>query len=382
MNFMNLKSFLIGLVFGMFLFASSSLVWSQGRYDILRLYAQVFNLVEENYIEEKDILKLVQYSIRGLLGSLDSYSGYLPAKEFKRFKKESRGDFVGLGLELSLKNRSLNVVSVMEDTPAWNVGLLPKDKIISINGKKIYALDFTEATKSFKGRIGKTVSLKVKRLGVEKPMLFKLKRKKINIKPAKIILNKDKILVVRVTGFTVDSAKVFQELLTNKDFETLVLDLRNNPGGLLDEAVNIVDLFVEKGIIVKTTSRNKPDELSFAHKNKTPFKDKNVFVLIDHSSASASEVVASALRDLKNSKLMGLKTYGKGSVQSVIPLPNNQGGIKLTVSRYFTQSGKMIDKKGVVPDYKWESKGRSSLPRKNIENDALLQWALQVVKKN
>ena len=376
---MNIKSFTVGFIFGGLLF-TSSLVWSQSRYDILRLYAQVFNLVEENYIEKVDVPELVQYSIRGLLGSLDSYSGYLPAKEFKKFKKESKGDFVGLGLELSLKNRSLNVVSVMEDAPAWDAGILPKDQIVAINDTKIYALDFTEATKSLKGRVGKTVKLKIKRLGVEKPIVFKLKRKKINIKPAKVILNDDGVLVVRVTGFTVGSAKVFQEILEKEEFKTLILDLRNNPGGLLDEAVDIVDLFVEKGVIVKTVSRNKPDELSFAHKAKTPFKDKNVFVLVDNSSASASEVVASALRDLKKTKLIGLKTYGKGSVQSVIPLPSNQGGVKLTISRYFTQSGKMIDKKGVSPDYNWEVKGRSSLPRKDIEKDELLQFALKTIK--
>jgi len=377
---MNIKSFLTGFILGAVLF-TSTLVWSQSRYDVLRLYAQVFNLVEENYIEKIDVPKLVQYSIRGLLGSLDSYSGYLPAKEFKKFRKESKGDFIGLGLELSLKNRSLNVVSVMEDAPAWTAGVLPKDKIISINGKKIYALDFTDATKSLRGKVGKTVTLKVKRLGVDKPIVFKLKRKKINIKPAKVVFKKDKLLVVRVTGFTVGSAKAFSNLLSEQDFETLVLDLRNNPGGLLDEAVDIVDLFVEKGVIVKTVSRNKPDELSFAHKSKTLFLNKKVFVLVDNSSASASEVVASALRDLKSSKLIGLKTYGKGSVQSVIPLPNDQGGVKLTISRYFTESGKMIDKKGVSPDYKWESKGRSSLPRKDVEGDELLHWALEIAEK-
>ena len=377
---MSVKSFIVGFIFGGFSLASS-MVLSQSRYDILRLYAQVFNLVEENYIEKTDVLKLVQYSIRGLLGSLDSYSGYLPTKEFKKFKKESKGDFVGLGLELSLKNRSLDVVSVMEDAPAWNAGLLPKDQIITIDNKKIYALDFTEATKNLKGRVGKTVTLKVKRLGVDKPIVFKLKRKKINIKPAKVVLNKEGVLVVRVVGFTIGSAKVFESILKQQEFETLILDLRNNPGGLLDEAVDIVDLFVEEGVIVKTISRNKPDELSFAHKAKTPFKNKKVFVLVDHSSASASEVVASALRDLKKAKLIGIKTYGKGSVQSVIPLPSDQGGVKLTISRYFTQSGKMIDKKGVVPDYKWEGQGRSSLPRKNTDKDELLQFALGFAKK-
>jgi len=377
---MNLKSFVLGFVLGGF-FLASSIGFSQSRYDTLRLYAQVFNLVEENYIEKIDVQKLVKFSIRGLLGSLDSYSGYLPSRDFKKFKKESEGGFTGLGLELSLKNRSLNVVSVMEDAPAWSVGVLPKDQIIEINDKKIYALDFTEATKGLKGRVGKKIKLKVKRLGQEKPIVFKLKRKRLNLKPAKIILQKDDLLVVRVTGFTVGSAKAVKEILLTKKFNRLIIDLRNNPGGLLDEAVELVDLFVEKGVIVKTVSRNKEDEVSFAHKSKTPFSDKKVFVLADHSSASASEVVASALRDLKKSKIIGLKTYGKGSVQSVIPLPNEQGGVKLTIARYFTQSGKMIDKKGVEPDYKWDIKGRSTLPRKDIENDELLQWALNIAKK-
>lgn len=378
---MSIKSFIAGFILGALCF-TSSFVLAGSRYDILRLYAQVFNLVEENYIEKVDVQKLVKFSIRGLLGSLDSYSGYLPAREFKKFRKESNGGFTGLGLELSLKNRSLNVVSVMEDAPAWNAGVLPKDQIVEINGKKIYALDFTDATKGLKGRVGKKVKLKIKRLGVEKPITFNLKRKRLKLQPAKVVQNKDGVLVVRIIGFTVGSAEVFKNLLESQNFKTLILDLRNNPGGLLDEAVEIVDLFAEKGTIVKTVSRNKEDELSFAHKSNTPFKNKKVFVLVDNSSASASEVVASALRDLKKVKLLGLKTYGKGSVQSVIPLPNEQGGVKLTIARYFTQSGEMIDKKGVEPDVKWNSKGRSSLPRKDLEKDELLQWALQVVKKN
>lgn len=163
---MRVKSFFLGFIVGAFFFASV-FSFAQSRYDILRLYAQVFNLVEENYIEKVDVQKLVKFSIRGLLGSLDSYSGYLPSREFKKFKKESKGGFTGLGLELSLKNRSLNVVSVMEDAPAWNAGILPKDQIVEINDKKIYALDFTEATKGLKGKVGKKVKLKVKRLGVD-----------------------------------------------------------------------------------------------------------------------------------------------------------------------------------------------------------------------
>ena len=378
---MNFKSFFSGVILGGVVF-SSALVFANSRYDFLRLYAQIFNLVEENYVEKVEIKELVANSIRGLLGRLDSYSGYLPEKEYKKFKKESRGDFTGLGLELSLKNKSLNVVSVMEDAPAWNAGVLPKDQIIEINGNKIYALDFIEATKYFKGRVGQRLKLKIRRPGQDKPIEIKLKRKKLNLKPVKFVLKRKDLLVVRITGFTTGSYQEFKTLLDKENFKTLLIDLRNNPGGLLNEAVDMVDLFAEKGVIVKTVSRNKVDEVSFAHQKQTPYKDKKIFLLIDSSSASASEVLASALRDLKKVKLIGQKSYGKGSVQSVVSLPDKQGGVKLTVARYFTQSEKMIDKKGLKPDFKWASKGLSSYPRKDIENDTLLNWALEIVAKN
>lgn len=374
-----MKNFLTGFIFGAIAF-SAVLGFSQGRYDFLRVYAQVFNLVEEHYIEKLNSEKLVQYSIRGLLGSLDSYSGYLPKKDYKEFKNESNGGFSGIGVELSLKNRSLQVISVVEDAPAWKAGVLPQDKIVEINGKKIYALDFTEATKELKGKNGKKIQLKIKRPGLDELINFNLRRKKITINPVRIVLNNQGILVVRLTGFTTGTAKSFKKLVEKEKFETLLLDMRNNPGGLLSEAVDLVDFFAEAGVIVKTVSRAKNDEVSFAQKENTIFKDKKVYILVDGASASASEIVASSMRDLKGAKIFGKKTYGKGSVQSVVPLPEDQGGVKLTIARYYTQSEKMIDKKGVLPDVEWPEKGVSTLPVKDTAKDKLLQWSLKQIK--
>lgn len=374
-----MKNFLCGFIFGALAFSAVA-GFSQNRYDFLRVYAQVFNLVEEHYIEKLSPEKLAQYSIRGLLGSLDSYSGYLPKKDYTEFKNESNGGFSGIGVELSLKNRSLQVISVVEDAPAWKAGVMPQDRIVAINGQKIYALDFTEATKELKGKNGKKIRLKIKRPGVDKLLTFNLKRKKITINPVRVVLNKDNILVVRLTGFTTGTASEFKKLVEKEEFETLLLDMRNNPGGLLSEAVDLVDFFAEEGVIVKTVSRSSSDEVSFAQKANTVFKDKKVFVLVDGASASASEIVASSLRDLKKVKILGKKTYGKGSVQSVVPLPEDQGGVKLTIARYYTQSGKMIDKKGVEPDVVWPVKGVSTLPVKDTAKDKILQWSLKQVK--
>ncbi len=368
-------AFILGVVMSYLVFGLS-LGHSEGRYDKLRIYTQVFNLVEEHYVEKLNIEELVTLSIRGILGKLDPYSGYLTKKRFKQFKNATDGGFSGIGFELAFKKRNLVVVSVVEDSPAWNAGILPKDQIIKINDTKLNALDFIEASQLFPKKNNKKVSLTIMRRGKDKPLKIIVKRQKLKINPIRKVFNEKGLLVVRITSFSTNTKKEIQSLLEREKFDKLLIDLRNNPGGLLSEAIEVVDLFVEEGIIVITKSRNPKDEVNLARKKSTLYPNTPLYVLVDDSSASASEIVASSLKDLKRAKLFGKKTYGKGSVQSVLPLPGGQGGIKLTVARYFTTLGKMIDKKGVQPDYVYPNKQEDIYPVKNFKKDKGLQWAI------
>jgi len=370
--------FLMGIFLGGVLFSTVP-SFSKGRYDKLRVYTQVFNLVEEHYVENLQIEKLVNASIRGLLGTLDPYSGYLTKKKYRKFKNETDGGFNGVGFELALKKRSLLVVSIVEDSPAWNAGILPGDRIVKINGKILKALDFAQATEAFSKSGNKKIELTVMRAGEDEPLTFKVRKKKMKIRPVRKVTNESGVLVVRITSFSNRTAQVLKEILTTEDFTKLVLDLRNNPGGLLNEAIDVVDFFVKKGKIVITKSRSANDEINFANEEGTLLPKVPLFILVDGASASASEIVASSLKDLGRAKILGLKTYGKGSVQSVIPLPKGQGGVKLTIARYFTASEKMIDKKGVKPDYKYP-KNESISPAKDLLKDKGLIWALKKIK--
>lgn len=373
-----ITSFAVGVLVGGFLFSSLP-SFSKGRYDKLRVYTQVFNLVEEHFVEKLQVEKLVTSSIRGLLGTLDPYSGYLTKKRYKKFKRETDGDFNGVGFELALKKRSLLVVSIVEDSPAWTAGILPGDRIVKINGLVLKALDFAQATEAFSRAGNKKIELTVVRAGEDDPLTFKVRKKKMKISPVRKVLNEEGLLVVRISSFSNNTADVLKEILEKETFKSLVLDLRNNPGGLLNEAIGVVDFFVRKGKIVITRSRSPNDEINFANDEGTLFPKTPLYILVDGASASASEIVASSLKDLGRAKILGRKTYGKGSVQSVIPLPEGQGGVKLTIARYFTASEKMIDKKGVEPDYKYP-KDENIFPAKDIAKDKGLNWALKKIR--
>ncbi len=370
----------LGIFFG-FIFSSATIVYSKDRYEKLKIYSQVFNLVEDHYVDKLDVDKLIIGSIRGLLGSLDPYSGYLSRKSYKRFKDETSGEFSGLGIELKLVRGILVIYGVVEDSPAWIAGIEAQDKIISINGDLIKGLDFTDATKHLKGRIGKKVSLTIKRDGEEKLLTFKLKRQKLKIRSVRKIANENKTLIIRISGFLDSTEKELMTALSGENFNNLLLDLRHNPGGLLQQAISVVDMFVEKGLIVKTVSRNTSPEEVLAQKQNTLFPEKKLYILVDNSSASASEIVASALKDLGRAQILGQKTYGKGSVQSVIPLPNKRGGVKMTIARYFTASDKMIDKKGVKPNKIFPKYIKTTRPVKNYKEDMALMWAFEEIDK-
>jgi carboxyl-terminal processing protease len=346
--------FIAGLIVGLML--SPALSMSSQRYDFLRLYAKVFNLVESSYVEKVDEKKMVINSVRGLLGGLDPYSAYLEKEDFKDFQSETLGRFGGLGIEVIMEGGFLQIISPIEDSPAEKAGIKPGDKIISIDGEVIRGLDIVEASKKLRGKIGTSITLTIKREGTPKLLNLKIKRERITIKSIKTkSIEKDSgIYYVRITSFLEQTTRDFKKFMTKvskKEKVTgLILDLRGNPGGLLKQAVEMADLFIDSGDIVSTIGRNK-EQKNVLHAAKEGTLDNNIklVVLIDEGSASASEILAGALKDHARAKIMGQKSYGKGSVQSVIPLENGDG-VKLTIAKYYSPKGLVIDKKGVAPD--------------------------------
>lgn len=332
------------------------LSYSSQRYDALRLFSRVFNLIEGNYVDPVDEQKLIVGSVRGLLGGLDPYSAYLAKEDFKDFQSETLGRFGGLGIEVSMEDGFLKIISPIEDSPAEKAGIKAGDRIITIDGEIIKGLDIVEASKKLRGKIGTTINLSVKRDGKSQLLNFKIKRAKITIRSVKgKVLDKEKgIHYIRVTSFLERTGKDFakyieKKLKDNKD-SSFIIDLRGNPGGLLKQAVDMVDLFVSNGDIVSTIGRNKEQKnVLHATKQTTLREDLNLVILIDGNSASASEIFAAAMKDHGKATLMGTKTYGKGSVQSVIPLESGDG-VKLTIARYYSPKGKTIDKIGVEPN--------------------------------
>ncbi len=364
--------FSIGLLAGLAL--SPALSFSSERYDFLRLYAKVFNLVESSYVENVDEKKMVINSVRGLLGGLDPYSAYLEKEDFKDFQSETLGRFGGLGIEVIMEGGFLQIISPIEDSPAEKAGIKAGDRIISIDGEIIRGLDIVEASKKLRGKIGSSITLMIKREGTSKLLNLKIKRDKITIKSikTKTIDKEAGIHYVRITSFleqtTSDFKKYLAKLSKTEKVHGLILDLRGNPGGLLKQAVEMADLFIESGDIVSTIGRDK-EQKNVLHAAKEGTLDSKIklAVLIDEGSASASEILAGALKDHGRAKILGQKSYGKGSVQSVIPLENGDG-VKLTIAKYYSPKGLIIDKKGVLPDVQLKT-DKKEYKLSEIEND-------------
>lgn len=372
--------FAVGLVSGLMI--SPAISFSTQRYDFLRLYAKVFNLVESSYVEKVDEKKMVINSVRGLLGGLDPYSAYLEKEDFKDFQSETLGRFGGLGIEVIMEGGFLEIISPIEDSPAEKAGIKPGDKIISIDGEVIRGLDIVEASKKLRGKIGTTINLQIKREGTVKLLNLKIKRDKITIKSIKSkTIDKEKgIHYIRITSFLEQTTKDFKKHIAkiskNEKINGLILDLRGNPGGLLKQAVEMADLFIESGDIVSTIGRDK-DQKNVLHAAKEGTMDSKIklAILLDEGSASASEILAGALKDHNRAKILGQKSYGKGSVQSVIPLENGDG-VKLTIAKYYSPKGLVIDKKGIAPDIELKVE-KKEYKLKDIESDP---WIVEAKK--
>ena len=328
--------------------------FAKDRYTDLQLFTKVLNLVQQYYVEEVDTKKLVYGAIKGMLRELDPHTNFLPPDVYKEFESETNGEFGGLGVEITIQEGVLTVISPIEDTPAYVAGVKAGDKIVSINGESTKGFSLVEAAQSMRGAKGSKVILGIFREGFEKPQDITVVRGTVKIKSVKYTDLDEGYGYVRVTSFIENSARDFKKVIEGhikkyKSVRGLVLDLRRNPGGLLDQAVEFSDLFLEKGVIVSTMDRNKKEKQTLYARSEQTLENFPLVVLIDEYSASASEILAAALQDNKRALVMGQRSFGKGSVQNVVRLGDGSG-LKLTVARYYTPSGRSIQAEGVSPD--------------------------------
>lgn len=349
-----IRNAIIGLgVFGAFVYAVA-----QERYSELQNFSKVLNLIQQYYVEEVDTKKLIQGAIKGMLKELDPHTSFMQAEVFKEFETETSGEFGGLGIEMSIQNSILTIISPIEDTPAWIAGVKPGDKVIAIDGKSTKGLSLIDASQLIRGKNGTKVILKVVRDSAPNPIDIPIIRGQVKIKSVKYTDFDDGYGYVRVTSFIENTSKDLEKVLEkhlekHKKIEGLIIDLRRNPGGLLDQAIKMSDMFLPDGVIVSTIGRNKKEkEVSVATK-KGKYKDFPLVILVNEYSASASEIVSGALQDNKRALIVGERTFGKGSVQSIVKLPDGSG-LKLTVARYYTPKGISIQAEGIKPDIEIE----------------------------
>ncbi len=329
---------------------------STGTYKSLEQFIDVLNLIKENYVDEVDTNTLVTNAIRGMVSGLDSHSAFYTPDEYKEFQVETTGSFGGLGIELGIIDNYPGIISPIEDTPAWRLGLKSGDKIVTIEGKPTNGMTLMDAVKKLRGKPGTKVTISIMREGLTKPRDYTITREIINIKSVKYEVLDNNIAYVRIVQFQERTSEDLRAALdaivkkTNGNIRGIILDLRNDPGGLLNKSVEVADDFIDEGIIVYTKGRVAGSDITFtAKKEGTLPSDIPMVVLVNGGSASASEIVSGALKDLKRAILIGEKTYGKGSVQTIIPLPDGSG-LKLTTAKYYTPSGVSIDGKGIIPD--------------------------------
>lgn len=356
----------IGMVFGAYVVRTG---WANkpqaSQYEKIGIFLKVLNHVENNYVEEVNLKSLTYGAINGMLATLDPHTNFLPPDVFKEIKVDTSGQFGGLGIEITVKEGILTVISPIEGTPADKAGLKAGDKIVKIEDDFTDKMTLIEAVSKMRGKKGTPVTIQILREGLKEPKTYTIVRAIIKIQPLKSALLDQDYGLARVINFQEGTARDLKKALDQLDDEAkkkqsklkqsevglkgLILDLRNNPGGLLEQAVEVADLFLEDGIIVSTMGRNKENkDIEYAHKLGT-WRNIPLIVLVNGSSASASEIVAGALQDHKRGIVVGTKTFGKGSVQQVIDL-GDDSGLKLTVAKYYTPKGRSIQEVGLEPD--------------------------------
>jgi carboxyl-terminal processing protease len=326
-------------------------------YRNLNLFGDVFEKIRSDYVEKPDEQKLVEAAINGMLGSLDPHSSYMDAKSFRDMQVQTRGEFGGLGIEVTQEDGLIKVVTPIDDTPASRAGILSGDIISAIDGENVQGLSLNQAVDKMRGAPDTSVTLKILRGSNKDPQDIKLSRAVIQIKSVRERQEGDDIGYIRITQFneqTFEGVRAaiqkFQNDIPAAKFKGYILDLRNNPGGLLDQSIDVVNCFLDRGEIVSTRGRNADETMRYNARPGDLSKGKPVVVLINGGSASASEIVAGALQDHKRATILGTRSFGKGSVQTIIPLGQNNGAVRLTTARYYTPSGRSIQAKGIDPD--------------------------------
>ncbi len=323
-------------------------------YELLNLFAEVMERAKISYVEEVTDKKLIESAINGMLTSLDPHSSYLDHDSFNYMNEQTKGKFGGLGIEITMDNGLVKVVSPIDDTPAAKAGIKAGDYITNIDDETVVGMSLNEAVSKLRGKVGTKVKLSIRRLN-SKPLEFTIKRQEIKIQSVKSEIKNDEISYIRISSFSEDIDQTISEAIDKAKKELknkllgIVIDVRNNPGGLLDQAVEVSDLFLEKGEIVSTRSRNENDTVKFMATEGDIAKDLPIVVMINEGSASASEILAGALQDHRRAVILGEKSFGKGSVQTVIPL-RDFGAMRITTARYYTPSGRSIQAKGIEPD--------------------------------
>ena len=352
-------------------------------YEKIDLFSEVLETIKNEYVDEVDQAEVMDSAINGVLQSLDPYSAYMSPKSFQGMQTDTKGEFGGLGIEIGMESGVVKVITPIDDTPASKAGIKSGDYIVKINGEQVQGKSLTEAVELMRGLVGSEINLTIRRRNVKKALDFKIKRAVIEVKSvvAKIVGEQKKIGYLRLKSFNENSynqlSKTINKFEKNNKLNGYILDLRNNPGGLLTQAISVTDFFLDDGEIVSTKGRKISETRRFFSKKGDGIKGKPLIVIINNGSASASEIVAGALKDHKRAIILGENTYGKGSVQSIIPLKNG-GGIRLTISKYYLPSGKSISEVGVLPDILIEEIGDNF--KINSKTDNQLAYAVNLLK--
>ena len=350
-------------------------------YEKIDLFGEVLENIQKDYVDNVDQTEIMDSAINGVLQSLDPYSAYMSPELFQEMQTDTKGEFGGLGIEIGMEAGVVKVISPIDDTPAAKAGIKAGDYIVKIGKEQVQGKSLIEAVKLMRGPVGTSIDLTIRRKNVKKPLEFKITRKIIEVRSvsSEIIGEEKNLGYIRLKSFNENSDKQFLKSLKNFENKTkikgYVFDLRNNPGGLLTQAINITDFFLDDGEIVSTKGRKVSETRKFFARRGDEIKGKPIVILINNGSASASEIFAGALKDHKRAIILGENSYGKGSVQSIIPLRNG-GGMRLTISKYYLPSGKSISEVGVTPDILVEEEGDDFSI--NTEKDNQLDYAIKL----
>ena len=373
---LNFLTFILTL----FLFSQKVISSENELYEKIDVFGEVLEKINKEYVDEINQSDSMDSAINGLLQSLDPYSGYMSPEIFNEMQTETSGEFGGLGIEVTMESGVVKVISPIDDTPASKAGIKAGDYIVKINNTQVQGKSLSEAVDLMRGPVGSAIELTIRRRGEKKALTFNVTREIIQIKSVKADLLEKNIGYIRLTSFNENSSgqikKEINKFEKNKNLKAYILDLRNNPGGLLSQAIKISDFFLDNGEIVSTKSRQQSENRKWFAKKGDLTKGKTILVLINYGSASASEIVAGALKDHKRAILIGENSYGKGSVQSIIPL-KNKGAIRLTVAKYYLPSGKSISEVGVSPDIEIDEESDDF--KIKTETDNQLNYAIKLL---